>query len=85
MLLYHTLANGADIALIDASEIHLAKPASFQEVVLFSGDGIFTSFMRKVQENGIKGCVISLANQINRNLANVSANCSLIAPVTQVA
>lgn len=77
--------NGADIALIDAAEIHLAKPVTFQEVVLFSGDGIFTSLMRKVRENGIKGSVVSLANQINMNLANVSSSCFLIAPAAQVA
>lgn len=75
--------NGADVALIDAAEAHLAKPVRFQEVVLFSGDGIFTSLMRKVKEMGVKSSVISLANQINKNLASASSNCTLLASTAQ--
>ena len=75
--------NGADVALIDAANIHLGKHTSFQEVVLFSGDGIFTSLMQKASRMGIKGSVISLANQINRNLARAAAVCTLITPTIQ--
>ena len=75
--------NGADIALINAAEEHLSKPGAFQEVVLLSGDGIFTKLMCKVRQMGIKGRVISLADQINKDLANTSANLTLLAPASQ--
>lgn len=77
--------NGADIALIDAAEEHLSKSGAFQEVILLSGDGIFTNLMRKVAQMGIKGSVISLANQINKNLANASTGFTLLVPAIQAA
>lgn len=52
-------------------------------MVLMSGDGIFTKLMCKVRQMGIKGRVISLADQINKNLANTSANLTLLAPASQ--
>ena len=73
--------NGADFALMKSAAAHMRNLKTFSEVVVLSGDGIFTKFVRQIRENGVKATVVSPANQVNRNLAQAASVLMLLRPV----
>ena len=75
--------NGADLALIESAEAHMSNIETFSEVVVLSGDGIFTRLVRRIKERGVKATVASLANQVNRSLAESASVLMLLKPAAQ--
>lgn len=76
--------NGADIALIAAAKRHLPHLGSFSGVLLFSGDGIFTSLVVDCANAGVRATVVSLASQLNRSLAKAASAVQLVAAPNQL-
>lgn len=70
--------NGADVAIIEAARRHLTSIRTFEEVLMLSGDGIFTTLMREIGERGVSTTVVSLAGQLNRNLAKAASRVRII-------
>ena len=66
--------NGGDLAIIEAARSHFDNIATFSEVVLSSGDGIFTSLVRDITRKGVRVTVASRIGSLNANLAK-SASC----------
>ena len=69
--------DGADLALIDSAEFILESDliTNFKEVVVASGDHIFTPLVRKLKENNVKYTTVSrvgsgLSNKILKNSEN---------------
>ena len=69
--------DGADLALIDSAEFILESDliSNFKEVVVVSGDHIFTPLVRKLKEKKIKYTTVSqngsgLSNKILKNSEN---------------
>jgi hypothetical protein len=69
--------DGADLALIDSAEFILESDliSNFKEVVVASGDHIFTPLIRKLKEKKIKYTTVShvgsgLSNKILKNSEN---------------
>lgn len=70
--------NGGDLAIIEAAKSHLDNIDSFSEVVLLSGDGIFTNLVRDISLKGIRVTVASRIDSLNESLARQASCLSLL-------
>lgn len=70
--------NGGDIAIIEAAKSHLRNIDSFSEVVLLSGDGIFTNLVRDFSLKGIRVTVASRIDSLNGSLARQATCLNLL-------
>jgi hypothetical protein len=68
--------DGADRALIQAlAEYH---PESFSEIVLFSGDGIFTDSVNELSSRGAKVTVVSRSRSLSKQLSSATQSLHVI-------
>ena len=68
--------NGADLALLDVLDENIAD--RFTEVVLVSGDGIFTHAIASLASRGVKTTVVAHANGLSRRLELAAAEVRIL-------
>lgn len=76
--------DGADLALIEAAKGFMPRVGTFDEVLLFSGDGIFSELVGEMSASGIPVTVISAAKSLSRRLAKTASSIRLIPGNTQL-
>ncbi len=69
--------DGADKALIDAVAEYRIE--TFAEVILISGDGIFSGVVEAIRHCGVSVTVSSLARSLSRSLASVATRVHIVA------